>query len=174
MKKYTIEVYGKGGEAYVFNLTDEQKLKLSEGNVESDEMDVDEIADILNVNDVYDTDNIYIGPYPQPSSFGVKVINENGDKVWESKDDWELDFEEYEYAFEKPNVLIVEDYIKGIFFTYELEIEEDFDYKKLKPIVTEISESVELLTELTYNGVNLNSFKDFGDYWSKGLTFYLN
>jgi hypothetical protein len=94
--------------------------------------------------------------------------------VWESKDDWELDFEEYEYAFEEPNVLIVEDYIKGIFFTYELEIEEDFDYKKLKPIVTEISESVELLTELTYNGVNLNSFKDFGDYWSKGLTFYLN
>jgi hypothetical protein len=42
------------------------------------------------------------------------------------------------------------------------------------PIVTEIGERVEIITDLMYNEVELSSYKEFGDYWSKGITYYLN
>jgi hypothetical protein len=51
---------------------------------------------------------------------------------------------------------------------------ENFDENKLKPIVTEIGERVEIITGFYYNEVDLLNYKEYGDYWSKGITYYLN
>jgi len=80
----------------------------------------------------------------------------------------------FEYIFEDDKSLIIEDYTKGQFFQYDIELDEEFDSKKLKPIVTEIGERVEIITNFTYNETDLSFFKEYGDYWSKGLTYYLN
>ena len=61
-----------------------------------------------------------------------------------------------------------------IFNDYFEELDEEFDPKKLKPIVTEIGDRVEIITNFTYNETDLSFFKEYGDYWSKGLTYYLN
>jgi len=53
------------------------------------------------------------------------------------------------------------------------EIDEEFKSEKLKLIVTELGERIELITSVTYNDVDLEPFKDYGDYWSKGLTYFL-
>lgn len=171
MKKYRIEVSGKGGESYIFKLTDEQKQKLHEGNVISDEMESDEIADVLEVNDVYDTDDIILGVYP--NLIYIEVFNENNDKIWSSGDKFEMVSDDIEYLYDEPNILIVEDYVKGHFFTYDLEIEEEFDPKHLSPVIVSLSETIEIIRDLKYNNFDLRPFKDYGDYWSKGLTYYL-
>jgi hypothetical protein len=94
--------------------------------------------------------------------------------IWESPNNHEFDDVQMEFKFETDQVLIVEDYIKGQFYFYEIELEKDFDPALLVPIVTEIGERVEIITDLMYNEVELSSYKEFGDYWSKGITYYLN
>jgi hypothetical protein len=94
--------------------------------------------------------------------------------IWESPNNHEFDDVQMEFKFETDQVLIVEDYIKGQFYTYEIELEKDFDPALLIPIATEIGERVEIITDLRYNEVELSYYKEFGDYWSKGITYYLN
>ena len=173
MKKYTIEVSGKGGEVYIFPLTDEQKEKLENGDVEGDGMSIDEITEVLEVEFISDTDDVITGLYPNPNLLDIRVYNENGDKIWESDEELNLQSDEVEYLYNEPNTLVVEDYFKGTPFVYELEIEEEFDPKHLSPIIVDIAETIELLTNLKYKNVDLGPYKDWGDYWSKGYTFYL-
>jgi hypothetical protein len=104
----------------------------------------------------------------------IQVYNENDDLIWESKNDHEFEDYIFEFVFEEDKSLIIEDYTKGQFFQYDIELDEEFDPKKLKPIVTEIGERVEIITNFTYNETDLSFFKEYGDYWSKGLTYYLN
>jgi hypothetical protein len=173
MKKYKIEVSGKGAEAHVFNLTDDQKQKLLEGDVMDDGMSVDEIYEVLGVDDFLDSDETLIGLYPNPYLVGVSVYNENDDKVWESDENLNLQTEDVEYKYDNPNTLIIEDYIKGTPIIYEVEIEELFDPKHLEPVIISVAETVELVVGFKYNNVDLSPFRDYGDYWSKGLSFYL-
>ena len=56
---------------------------------------------------------------------------------------------------------------------YEIEIEEEFDPKHLVPEIVSVAETVELVVGFKYNNVDLTPFRDYGDYWSKGLSFYL-
>ena len=101
-------------------------------------------------------------------------MDENENTVWESENDHEFDDYQLEYKFEDDQVLVVEDYSKGIFYEYELELEQDFDSKLLVPIATEIAEKIEIITGLLYDESDLSYYKEYGDYWSKGLTFHLN
>ena len=84
MKKYKIEISGKGGEVYVFNLTDDQKQRFLEGDIMDDGMSVDEIYEVLEVEDFFESDETIIGLYPNPYLVGISVYNESGIKVWES------------------------------------------------------------------------------------------
>lgn len=174
MKKYRIEVSGKGAEVMVFPLDDEQKTKLLDGDVVNDGMDPEEICEVLDVFDFYDSDHILTGLYPNANLLYISVYNENNDKIWESNEDFNLLTEDVEYLYEEPNTLVVEDYIKGTPFIYNLEIEEDFDPKHLEPIIVSVAETIEIMTDLKYNNVILDPFREFGDYWSKGFTFYLS
>lgn len=174
MKKYRIIVGGRGAECYVHKLNSEKRKNLFEGRVEDDEMESEQIAEVLGVDYVTDTDESFIGPYNNSEHFMITVIGENEKKVWESPDNHEFKESQQEYKFDDDDVLIVEDYIKGEFYSYEIELEKDFDPSKLVPIITEIGNTVEIISDFMYNDVELNGYKEFGDYWSKGITYYLS
>lgn len=174
MKKYKIEVSGKGSEVMVFPLDDLQKTKLLNGDVEGEGMTSGEVLEVLEVEEFLDSEHILIGLYPNPNLLSIRVYDEGGIKIWESDDEFNLQSEDIEYLYEEPNTLVVEDYIKGTPFIYDLEIEEEFDPKHLEPIVVSVGEVIELMTDLKYNNVILSPFREFGDYWSKGLSFYLS
>jgi len=174
MKKYRIIVSGKGAECYVHKVNTDKRVRLIEGKVEEDKMESEEIAEILGVDFVTDSDDIFLGPYNDPELYYITVYDENDSVVWESSDKYEFEDVQMEFKFESDEVLIVEDYTKGQFYIYEVELEKDFDPSLLVPIVTEIGERVEIITDLIYNEVELSYYKEFGDYWSKGITYYLN
>jgi hypothetical protein len=174
MKKYRIIVSGKGAECYVHRVNTDKRVRLIEGKVEEDKMESTEVAEILGIDFVTDSDDIFLGPYNDPELYYIIVYDENDSVVWESSDKHEFEDIQMEFKFESDEVLIVEDYIKGQFYFYEIELEKDFDSTLLVPIVTEIGERVEIITDLMYNEVELSSYKEFGDYWSKGITYYLN
>ena len=171
--KYRILVSGKGSECYVHKISPETKAILLERKVENDEMDAEEIAEVLGLHFVTDSDDIVMGPYNDPENYFIQVLDENDKKIWESDNDHEFEDYQFNFLFEDETILTVDDYIKGTFFTYELELEKDFDHKKLIPIVSEISGEISLITDLMYEDIDLRDYKEFGDYWSKGLTYSL-
>lgn len=172
--RYKVVVGGRGAECYVHLLEDEQRQRLFESGVEDDNCEPEVISEIVNKNDIFETDDTFLGPFNNPEHFMIQVYNENDDLIWESKNDHEFEDYIFEFVFEEDKSLIIEDYTKGQFFQYDIELDEEFDPKKLKPIVTEIGERVEIITNFTYNETDLSFFKEYGDYWSKGLTYYLN
>lgn len=170
--KYTIEVSGKGGEAFIHKLTEEQYETLQEGGVEDDLMDKDQIDDVLGV-DFLETDDIITGIYPGGDNIWIKVIDETGEVVWES--DEYFDFEEYEddYQFNDTNYFSAEDYQKGNFFNYTLETDEDFNSEMLTAVLVEILDGrSELIVDIKYNGHEM--IKDYGDTVSKGFNYMIN
>ena len=173
MKKYKINVSGKGSETFVFPINEEQIQRLKEIDVEKSDIDFDEVGEILNVESISDTDISYIGAYSDPELFHIEVENENGAVIWESDTQFYPEDNVEEYLYDDENVLLVEDYQKGTFFTYELELEEEFNFELLNLIIKEIGERVEIVVGLTYNGNDIENFKDFGDTWSKGISYYL-
>lgn len=184
MKKYKVLLGGRGAEAYVFKLTPEQKQKLVDGGVEKDQMEVDEISEILEVGYITESEEVYSGAYATSDGWGfvIEVYDEEDKKVWDSyaiERDWDFDEEArwdndegYESVANDENLLIVEDYTKGNYREFELEIEDDFDAKKLLPLVTEIGERIEIITGLFYDGKKMEVY-EYGDTWSKGLYFHL-
>jgi len=174
MKKYKIIVSGKGSECYVHRVNTDKRVRLIEGKVEEDKMESTEVAEILGIDFVTDSDDIFLGPYNDPKLYYITVYDENENLVWESSDEHEFGNVQMEFKFETDEVLIVEDYTKGQFYFYEVELEKDFNPSLLVPIITEIGERVEIITDLMYNEVELSSYKEFGDYWSKGITYYIN
>jgi len=174
MKKYKIIVGGRGAECYVHRIDTEKKMKLTEGKVEQEKMDFEQIAEVLGVDFVTDCEDVFLGPYSNSELYQITVLDENENTVWQSENDHEFNDYQSEYKFENEQVLVIEDYSKGVFYEYDIELEQKFDPTKLTAITTEIIERVEIITGLLYEECDLSSFKDYGDYWSKGLTYYLN
>jgi hypothetical protein len=171
--KYTIEVNGKGAEAFIHKLTEEQYETLQDGGVEEDQMDHDQISEILGV-EFLDTEDIITGIYPGGGdNIQITVKDESGEVVWESEDDFE--FEEYvdEYQFNDTHYLSVEDYQKGNFFNYTLETDEDFNPEMLVAVSVELLDGCsELITDIKYKDHEM--VKDYGDTRSKGFNYMLN
>lgn len=171
--KYRILVSGKGSESYVHKISPETKSILLERKVENDEMGAEEIAEVLGLHFITDSDDIVMGPYNDPENYFIKVLDENDKIIWESGNDHEFEDYQFNFLFEDETIFVVDDYTKGTFYTYELELEKDFDHKKLIPIVSEVSGEISLITDLMYEDIDLRDYKEYGDYWSKGLTYSL-
>lgn len=170
--KYKIKVNGKGGEAFIHKLTEEQYETLIEGGVEDDLMDCDEISEVLSLDDVLETDDIVTGIYTGSDNISIEVTDESEDVIWKSDD--EFDFEEYEddYRYNDGRYLLIEDYIKGNFFNYILETDEDFNPELLSSKLIELLDGrSELITDIKYDGQEME--KEYGDTSSKGFTYML-
>lgn len=170
--KITIEVWGKGCEALIFKLDEDQLDTLSEGGVEEDLMSIDEIQEVLKVDSITDTDNISTGVYAD--SFTIKVLDEEQNVLWESDDKFEFSEYEDEYLYNDGSYLMIQDYQKGKFFTYKLEIEDDFDPSLLVATNTELLDGVaEIITSVRYGETEIEC-EDFGDTTSKGFNYLLS
>lgn len=176
MKKINLILGGRGAEIYIHNINDDQKEKLKQMDIESKDapVDWDKLNEILGT-DWDSTDEMYTGAYDNPTAYYIRAFDENQNEIFESDDDFFLEEgdSDTDYQFvEKENVLVIEHYIKGTFKEYELEIEEDFDSSKITPVVVEVNEAISVITDLKYDGKELENF-EYGDDWSKGAFFYI-
>jgi hypothetical protein len=170
--KIKIEVCGKGCEAFLHKITEEQLDILSNGGVEDDEMPVEEIEEVLKIDSITDTDNISTGVYHD--SFTIRVLNEDETVLWESDDEFEFSEYEGKYLYNDDRYLMIQDYQKGHFFTYKLEIEDEFDPSLLIAINTELLDGVaDIITGVKYGETKIE-WEDFGDTISKGFYFSLS
>lgn len=180
MKKYKIEVLGKGCEISVFELSTEQKKQLK--GVDEDMLNLDEICEKLNVDDILDSDERYIGANIGFDDYNIIVKDDNDNVVWESNPhlstnpEWKREIEWIESVYHENNVLFVEESIKsyeGYLFNFTLETENEFNAELLIPIGTELSELFYIITSMRYDGNDLTDTKDYGDYSLKGSTYHL-
>lgn len=175
MKKYLVTLSGRGAEVYIHKIDEEQKKTLQEMDIEDKDQSVDwdKLNETLKVENWDYADVSYTGAYPSPTSSYLAVMDDQDEIVWESDEDYELspmNDEDYKMVYEK-DVLLIEHYVKGSFATYAFETE-NFEPEKLAPILTEINETVELITGMTYDGQQLE-VEEWGDNWSKGAFFYI-
>ena len=99
--KYKIVVGGRGSECYVHSINENQKLKLSECGIDGSYGEHETITEILDKEDIFDTDNIFLGPYNYPENYIIEVFNENNVKVWSSDTNHEFKDDEYESAMKQ-------------------------------------------------------------------------
>ena len=174
--KYKIEVSGKGGDSFIFRLTEEQREKLSDADVESGSMEYDEICAILGVEDYFSGNDQIMGLYNGKNHgehLYIEVFDESGEVIWQSPEDYDFQEVEESYEYNDENFLLIEDYQKGLFFHYELELDEDFNSDLLSIKIVELLDGMsELITDIKYNGETIG-FKDYGDTSSKGYNYYL-
>jgi len=172
--KYTLEISGRGCEAFLFKLTDEQFETLSDADVEGDALSVEEVCNILEIEDFFSTNDCLTGLYNGKNNgeyLWIKVLDENEEVIWESEENF--DFEEIEdyYEYNDGHYLLVEDYQKGNFFNFSLETDE-FNPNLLSAKIVELLDGrQELITDLKYDGEDM--LRDYGDTSSKGYTFIL-
>ena len=166
--KYKIEITGRGVDCYVHKITEEQENDLIETNADS----IDEIADILSIDDVFDTDLVHTGFYNDSENYNITIRYVDDNKTLELI---EYYFDNYDYTsiYRDDNYLIISDQVKGNILNYEIDIEDEFDIGKLKPVVLDLCESLEIITDFTYDGKDLTDNKEYGDYDSKGFSYYL-
>ena len=172
MSKFTISLHGRGAEINVHNITEEQREKLE--HLDLNNCIFEDVSDVLEMEDEFSligSDEVYIGSYPEHSR--ITVFDEEREIVF-SEEIENLTLNELisesssiNEVYQK-NKLYVNDNIKGTFF--ELVVEEDsFDVKSLELHFSDI-EGSELITSIKYKDSEL----DFGDYWSKGIVYFLS
>jgi len=177
MKKYIIQTGGMGAECYIHPITEEQHSQIVErGDI--DELRQEDFEQILNMEVIDESNNTISGMYWDNGAYYVTIMDEDNNEVMVLDDNWYPDeFGDMVTVCNGPEkYFIVEDSIKGDFQRYILETEEEFDVEKLMTVVTEIAESIWLVSGLVYDGVVLETDKEngWGDYWGKGRYFYIN
>lgn len=173
MPKFTISLHGRGSEINVHSITSEQREKLEHLNLE--ECILEDVADILELSDSYnliESDEIYIGAYPENSMITVTTYGDENEIFSKSIEELTLsesisDETSYKEVYQNSK-LYVNDYIKGTFFTLDIE-DDTFDPKQLELHHTDI-EGLQLITSFKYKGEE----STFGDYWSKGIVYFLS
>lgn len=185
MNKYKVILGGRGSESFIYKVNEEQKKALIDGDVVGDKMDPEDIYKILGVDFYTEAETVYSGPYLYgETDYVVEVYNDKNELIWDSYEaaksgwKWNYDLTEenddaYESVAEGDDIFIIEDYCKGNFFEYELEIEDEFNPSLLSPKTSEINERYDLITGLFYNN-NLLELYEHGDTWSKGFYYHLD
>lgn len=169
--KYIISVSGRGADASLYPLTSDQAAELKSMGVEEDAMSMEEIADYLEVDEIYSSsEHVVTGAYW--GEHYITVTNdETGEEVWNSEGGEIDDTEWKDGGIEDSSYLVVEDYCKGEFFTFYLETEEEFDPQKLKPVVYEVAEVRDIISGMIYGDEDISDTKEFCNYWSKGFYY---
>jgi len=172
MDYYKIILGGRGSEVYPFELNEEQYESLLDGNVETDGLDYDDICQILNIESYFDCINETImGPYTE--ELYMRVEDLNGVILYETEG---VDYDKCSYRElynENKKYLFIEDYCKGQHIVYDIPLEEEFDISKLKFKIADISERIEIVEGISYEGQDFEIYKGYGTTDSKGLYYIL-
>lgn len=170
--KYKIEIVGRGFDCFIHKITEEQLNDLIVNEIESNLATIDEVAEILSIDDPLDTDLVHTGFYNNPEQYIIRITNIDSDEVLDFKD---YDFDDYDYiaSYRDDNYLIISDSVKGNIFNYQIDIDGEFDIEKLKPVVLDMCENLDIVVDFTYDGKDLTDNKEWGDYDSRGFYYYL-
>jgi hypothetical protein len=170
--KYKIEITGRGVDCYVHKITEFQKNDLIDNEIEMNVDSIEDVANILSIDDVFDTDLVHTGFYNDSENYNITIRYVDDNKTLELI---EYYFDDYDYTsiYRDDNYLIISDQVKGNILNYEIDIEDEFDIGKLKPVVLDLCENLEIITDFTYDGKDLTDNKEYGDYDSKGFSYYL-
>lgn len=171
MRKYIIEVSGNGSECFVFDITDEQREKLINIKEDINTLSTDEVLEILEEDSLYDCGHFYVGPKTGIGNFSITVKDEEGKKIWKSPNNWNIPEETIEFMCNTKNTLIIEGKSGGFFYDYEIEIEDEFEEEKISVIVTDVGDVIQIISDITYEDVSLNSYKEYGDYNTKTYSY---
>ena len=168
--KYKIEIIGHGVDCYVHKIDENQLRDLIDNEIESGMTSIFEISDILSIDDSLETDLVHTGFYNDSGSYIIRVTCD--DKVLDFED---YDFDDYDYSsiYRDDNYLIISDSVKGNIFNYDIEIDGEFDIEKLKPVVLDMCENLDIIVDFTYDDRELTDNKEWGDYDSKGFNYYI-
>jgi hypothetical protein len=160
-------------DCYVHKITEFQKNDLIDNEIEMNVDSIDDVANILSIDDVFDTDLVHTGFYNDSENYIITIRCVDENKTIELI---EYYFDDYEYTplYRDDNYLIITDQVKGNILNYEIDIEDEFDIGKLKPVVLDLTENLDIITDFTYDGKDLTDNKEYGDYDSKGFSYYLN
>ena len=180
MKNIKLILGGKGAECHVHDINKAQKERFINGDVQNDKMSLDLICEILNINFFEEGARFYSGVYNSSDQYYIAALDENNNLIFESTEGWSLPIKDYKDMDDSdlilvettPNKFIIEDSVKGNFIEYVLELDDDFDPNKLSPVITDISNTIEIITSLKYDGKEIKKC-EYGDNWSKKLNFYL-
>jgi hypothetical protein len=166
--KYKIEIHGLGAEFALYELNPETKETLFESDVESGNMEQDEICQLLNIEYLFEDKETILGLCD--GEYQVFVYDENDELVWESEetglDNTEFDSDESEGEF-----LLVEDCQKGNFFTGHFE-SDTFDPELLSSVNREYIRQYSSVVKFKYDDEVIET--DWSDTSSKGFNFYLS
>lgn len=174
MKIVTIELSGHGEDCFIHELNDKQFEKFEDKEVEDGEMTLSQVLKVLKKNSHTETENSVFGP--NPDSISLYIKDENGSTLFEYEENWEFQSVQNEEGilFDEPNLLYISESLKGTFYSFTLELENEFDISKLNPIITEVGESLELITGLIYDGKKLIAAAKLIDMEGEGrYNFYL-
>lgn len=174
MKTYKIELAGHGEDCFIHEINDTQFEKFEDKEVEDGEMSLTQVLKVLKKSSHKDTEISIFGPNPDGVCLYIKDNNDN--LILEFEEDWNFESIENEdgVLYDDPNLIFIAEGLKGTFYSFELEIELDFDIKKLQPIKTELGESIEVITGLVYDGIKLEPIEKMTDMEGEGeFNFYL-
>lgn len=165
---------GQGAECYVHDINNVQRNRLID-EIDNEQMDINLACNILNIDFIENGARIYTGAYPE--EMYLAAYDEDDNLIFECDSSFSFANEpddgwiESVESFEK-QIFIVQDYIKGDFMIYHLSLESDFDPGLLSPIMIDVAENAQIIIGLKYNGQEPPD-NEAGEYWSKGLFFYL-
>jgi len=174
MKKVIIELSGHGEDCFIHNIDDKQFEKFEDKEVEDGEMSLSQVLKVLKKTTHKETDISIFGPNPDNVCLYVK--DESGISILELEENWDFEAIDNEdgVIYDDPNLLFISEELKGTFYSFELELQNDFDIRKLQPIKTEIGESIEVFTGLVYDGIKLEPVEKMIDMEGDGgFNFYL-
>jgi hypothetical protein len=172
MPKFTIVLQGRGSEIYQHPIDSDQREQLEHLNLQ--ECILEDVADILNVDmeHLVSTESSIVGGIPENTE--ITVFDDENATIFKEEVQIILFQETHDPNSEmteiyNSNTLYVEDNIKGQFFEITVDDEENFDVSKLKINITDI-EGEDYVTSIKYKDIE----GSFGDYWSKGIHFFLS
>ena len=172
MYKFTIILQGRGSEINQNSIDADQREKLEHLNLH--ECILEDVADILNVeiDEIISNESPILGGIPENTEITV-FDEENGTIYKETVQDilfQELHNPESEISEHyRSNTIYAEDNIKGQFFEIKVTDDEPFNISNLKINITDI-EGEDYVTSIQYKNFEVS----YGDYWSKGIHFFLS
>lgn len=179
--KYKITINGYGSEITIGSVNSEIKEMLSNKEKELNDIIWEDLEEVQSWSETDDQFHCFGATNP----FTLTVEDENDEVVFEVNDDDIYDYNSDDLEFVElisPDIDDSQDLLvcwtgeKGCMFYYELELEGEFDHKKLKIVKSDIDFGDfyfgEIVSEILYDGEIL--YNEGGDTNNKSFEAYIN
>lgn len=179
--KYTINVNGYGSEITIGSVNETEKEILSNPDKDLNEIVFEDLDEYCPWNEIDDQFHCFGATSP----FTITIEDEQGNELYEITEDNIYDFntDDFELVqFDSPDIDTSKDLLiccsseKGNFFSGYIELEGEFDIKKLKIVISDVDfgdfNFGEIISNILYDGEELDNLG--GDTDGKSFDVYKN